>query len=97
MNSAICNAIRSRMVIRFYYDGGIRVVEPHSHGISTDGHEVLRAYQIGGYSESGQHVGWKLISINKIYGIQPEGTTFVANRHGYEPNDNCMSTIHCAV
>jgi len=85
------------MVIRFYYRGGIRVVEPHCHGISTNGYEVLRAYQIGGYSKSGQHVGWKLIPMNKIYGIQPEGTTFIANRNGYESDDRSMSTIHCAV
>jgi hypothetical protein len=93
----ICDAIRNRMVIRFYYRGGIRVVEPHCHGISTEKNEVLRAYQIGGYSNSGQHVGWKLIVINKIHGIQPEGTTFIGNRHGYDPNDLSMSTIHCAV
>lgn len=93
----ICDAIRSRMVIRFYYRGGIRVVEPHCHGISTDKSEVLRAYQIGGYSNSGQHVGWKLIAIDKIHGIRPEGTTFIVNRHGYDPNDRSMSTIHCSV
>ncbi len=93
----ICEAIRNRMVIRFYYHGGIRVVEPHCHGISTDENEVLRAYQIGGYSKSGQHVGWKLIAVKRIYGIQPEGTTFTANREGYEPNDCSMSSIHCAV
>jgi hypothetical protein len=98
MNSVtICDAIRKRMVIRFYYDGGIRIVEPHCHGISTAGNEVLRAYQIGGYSESEQHVGWKLIAMNRIYGIQPDGITFIATRPGYEPNDRSMSTIHCAV
>jgi len=93
----ICEAIRKRMVIRLYYQGGIRVVEPHCHGISTDNNEVLRAYQIGGYSRSGQHIGWKLIAVNRIYSIQPEGTTFTANREGYESHDRSMSSIHCAV
>jgi hypothetical protein len=93
----ICDAITGKMVIRFYYDGGIRVVEPHCHGTSTEGNEVLRAYQIGGYSNSGQHIGWKLIAIKRVYGIRPEGTTFAANRPGYEPNDRAMSSIHCAV
>ena len=97
MSLTICEAIRKRMVIRFYYDGGIRVVEPHCHGFSTVGHEVLRAYQIGGFSKSGNPVGWKLIAVRRIYGLQPEDTTFTEIRPGYNPSDQSMSSIHCAV
>jgi len=50
MNLEICAAIRTRSVIQFYYDGGLRTVEPHCHGVSKDGNELLRGYQTGGYS-----------------------------------------------
>lgn len=97
MNVTICEAIKKRMVIRFYYDGGIRIVEPHCHGIRADGTEVLRAYQIGGHSKSGHPVGWKLIELGKISGLQHEDTTFTNNRPGYNPSDQSMSSIHCAL
>ena len=48
MNTAICAAIKNRAVVEFYYNGGLRTVEPHCHGISTAGNEVLRGYQTGG-------------------------------------------------
>ena len=97
MNVTICEAIKKRMVIRFYYDGGIRIVEPHCHGLSADGTEVLRAYQIGGHSKSGHPVGWKLIELSRISGLQHEDTTFTNNRPGYNPGDQSMSSIHCAL
>lgn len=53
MNTIICEAIRLRKIIKFYYDGYERIVEPHTYGIHKDtGNEVLSAYQIGRYSSS---------------------------------------------
>jgi hypothetical protein len=97
MNTTICNAISRRAVIQFYYDGGIRTVEPHCHGISTAGNEVLRGYQTGGYSESGNPVGWKLFDVSKMYSLSVTNQTFTQNRPSYNPNDTSMSTIHCRV
>ena len=53
MNSISCSAIRSRNVIRFFYDGGSRTAEPFCHGASRAGNDFLRVYQIGGHCESG--------------------------------------------
>jgi len=97
MNKIICDAISKREIIQFYYDGGIRVVEPHCHGISTAGNEVLRGYQIEGFSESGNPVGWKLFDISKISSITSTGKTFAQNRPSYNPNDKAMKTVHCNV
>lgn len=97
MNTTICSAIRSRQVLRFSYDGGWRTVEPFCHGISTAGHEVLRGYQTGGYSESGNPVGWKLFQVSKIAGLMPTGQTFAGARPGYNPNDAAMAAVHCHV
>lgn len=57
MNPIICSAIRSKQVIRLYYRGGFRMIEPFCYGASTAGSELLRAYQTGGYSESGSPSG----------------------------------------
>jgi hypothetical protein len=62
MNQQICNAIRERRLIRFYYDGYQRIVQPYAYGIHKDtGNEVLRAYQVGGYSSSGDIPDWRLL------------------------------------
>jgi hypothetical protein len=97
MNSAICDAIRGRTVLIFRYDGGDRTVEPHCHGVSTAGNEVLRAYQTAGFSESGNPVGWKLFEVTKMSALQSQRETFGANRPGYNANDKGMSSVHCHV
>ena len=95
MNPAICEAIQARRVVRFYYGGGHRVVEPHCYGMSTAGHEVLRGYQTSGYSESGESVGWKLFRVSEISGLEVTRETFAGARPGYNPNDSAMATIFC--
>ena len=48
MNSLLCGAIQGKKMVNFYYDGGYRLAEPHCYGVSKDGNELLRAYQISG-------------------------------------------------
>lgn len=69
MNQTICSAIRSKLIIRFYYNGGSRTVEPFCSGVSTAGNEVLRGYQTGGYSRSGNPVAWKLFEVSQMSGL----------------------------
>ena len=97
MNTAICAAISNRAIVQFNYDGGLRTVEPHCHGISKAANEVLRGYQTGGYSSSGNPVEWKLFTVAEISGLRRTGATFLANRPGYNPNDLGMTSVHCHV
>lgn len=97
MNGTICAAISRRAIIQFTYDGGTRTVEPHAHGTSTAGNEVLRGFQTAGASQSGESVGWKLYTIAKISALREAGGTFSANRPHYNPNDEAMSVVHCHV
>lgn len=97
MNTTICSAIRSKQIITFYYDGGERSVEPFCYGVSSAGNEVLRGFQIGGYSESGNPVGWKLFRVDEISRIVLTNNTFQGNRPFYNPNDKAMTTIYCHV
>ncbi|MHA1315077.1 MAG: hypothetical protein ACTSSI_10155 [Candidatus Helarchaeota archaeon] len=97
MNQRICSAILSRKIIRFFYKGGIRLVEPYCYGISTRGNEVLRAYQISGYSESGENVGWKLFKVSDISDFSITDGEFSKIRPKYKPNDSAMTKIFCNI
>lgn len=97
MNKMICDAISKREIIQFFYDGGLRIVEPHCHGISTAGNEVLRGYQSEGFSESGKPVEWKLFDVSKISSLSNTGKIFTQNRPYYNPQDKGMKIIHCHV
>lgn len=97
MNPEICAAIRTRSVIQFYYDGGLRTVEPHCHGVSKNGNELLRGYKTGGYSQSGKPVSWKLFSVRKISSLKQTEEIFPSNRQDYNPNDRAMKSICCSV
>jgi hypothetical protein len=52
MNDLICDAIRSRHLLRFIYDGYERVIEPHSHGINPANHEVVSGWLVGGWTKT---------------------------------------------
>jgi predicted DNA-binding transcriptional regulator YafY len=97
MNTIICSAIDSRSVLSFYYNGGERIVEPFCHGSGKQGQDLLRGYQIAGYSESGNPVGWKLFRVDQMSDIDTTGEQFTGARPLYNPEDSAMRVIHCAV
>jgi hypothetical protein len=94
MKSQICNAIRGKNLIQFHYNGFDRLVEPHCYGVTTAGNEGLRAFQVGGYSNSGE-MGWKMFDLGLAFDIVMLDQTFLAPRPGYKKGDKGMSTIYC--
>lgn len=97
MNKMICSAISTRSVVNFDYDGGSRIVEPHCHGTSTAGKELLRGFQTAGASESGESYGWKLFDVAKISDLTILDQIFTSNRPNYNPNDSAMQVVCCHV
>ncbi len=95
MNQQVCEAISRHAVVEFLCHGGLRTVEPHSHGVSRRGHEVLRAWQRGGFSRSGRAEGWKLFDLERVEKWKETGEKFDAPRPGYNPADRQMSEVHC--
>lgn len=93
MNQKVIKAIENQNIIEFYYEGKLRVVEPHCYGKTTAGNEGLRAYQIDGYSSSGK-MGWKMYDLSKVDGIIVSDETFDGPRAGYNPGDKGMSHIY---
>jgi hypothetical protein len=93
MNATICDAINQKLVLEFYYDGMFRQVEAFCYGLGTSGNELLRAYQIGGYSKSGNPYGWKLFEVNKMTFVTLSVTQHIGIRYDYKPNDSAMQVI----
>lgn len=94
MNQQICQAINDRSRLSFYYDGLPREIEPHAHGHSSAGKEVVRGYQTAGES-SQENLGWRLWSVGKMKSLQVSDANFVNPRPGYKRGDANMHPVHC--
>ena len=94
--STLCAAIASRRLVRFAYAGGLRTVEPHAHGWSAAGVELLRGYQTFGFSSSGEAAGWKTFHVAKILGLRAEEETFQP-RPEFNPDEPGFGRLCCAV
>lgn len=94
MNQTIINAINNMEVLSFTYKGNSRVVEPHAYGMGSDGDDLLRAYQVGGYSSSGRLPKWRLFEVNEIDNLSPTGEKFNGARPNYHRNDQVMDRIY---
>jgi hypothetical protein len=93
MNKELVSAIRNKTVLKFHYNGEERFVEPQTYGLSTAGHEVLRAYQRAGGSKSGQSRMAKLFDVQKISDLEKTEEKFTAALPSHNPNDSAMVEI----
>lgn len=90
---SIVDAIETRHLLTFNYDGYMRTVEPHTFGIDRKGHLALRAYQVSGGSESGEYVGWKMFHGAGIHGLTMLAQTFPGPRPKYKRGDIAFASI----
>jgi hypothetical protein len=97
MLALLCQAIETRKLLAFTYEGHARVVAPYAHGYTRTGSEVLRAVQVRGSSRSGHVGGGKLWTISKMRLVRTLAESFVPNDPEYEPNDVAMLTVHCRI
>lgn len=96
MNPALCSAIHQKLLLAFSY-GGSRVAEPYCYGFSAAGKELLRAYQVAGYSESGNPQGWKLFHVEKMMNLHVSDISFAGTRPEYNPQDPAMEVVYCSL
>ena len=96
MNQQICLAIKSKHHLVFNYDGLPRVIEPHAHGTSSTGKEVVRGFQTEGQSSSAR-LGWRLWDVAKMESFHVSDTTFADARPDYVPGDSHMNPVHCEI
>lgn len=84
------NAIQEQLCIEVNYFPGRRILEPHAFGISSEGNRLLRAFQTSGASSTGEHMGWKLMRVDRIENIVVLSSTFQSPRLGYRKGDSAM-------
>ena len=94
MDQRICAAIKSQHRLVFRYDRLPREIEPHAHGTSSRGKEVVRGYQTDGQSRSGP-LGWRLWDVAKMEAFRVSESTFANPRSGYIRGDSHMHPVHC--
>lgn len=90
MHAKILKAIDEKRLLGVFYDPGYRIVEPCAYGQSSEGNDLLRAFQTGGASASGEHVHWKLFRADRIRQIELLDEHFVGDRPEYRRNDKAM-------
>jgi len=90
-----CEALRSGRCLEIHYDGYTRIVEVHAVGYSTEGHALMRVWQVRGGSASGERAGWKLLRLDETRGHVLTSESSAAPRHGYRSTDSAMTRIVC--
>ena len=92
-----CAAISARAVLRVRYQGQVRVIEPHTHGWTSTGTEVLLVYQSEGPSASGESEGWKTLHVAKFESVEVMDVAFLRARSTFDPAAPEVGRIHCQV
>jgi hypothetical protein len=98
--AALRGAIKARRVIKFYYHGGCRTVEPFALGITMRGdadNESLICYQTGGHSDLNKTEGWRLYRASEMEDITVMKEEFTGARPGYDPDNIDMVEIFACV
>ncbi|MFA7190190.1 MAG: hypothetical protein WC117_08905 [Sphaerochaetaceae bacterium] len=96
VKSNLCTAIKNFRRVSIIYDKQVRVVDPYLVGTNKKGSEALRAYQVGGYSSSGNLPAWRLYLLKNIDSVEILDTSFKIHPQ-YNPNDKDMVQISCRV
>ena len=96
MDNRIIQAVQNQQLLRFQYDGGERVVEPHCYGQTTKGNEAIRAFQVRGYSSTGT-LGWRIFKLTKATSMEVLDEVFDNPRSDYKRGDEGMSVIYAEI
>lgn len=96
----ICRSIIERKILKFYYRGTERVVEPYICGIDGHGREILLGYQTEEREYPVRNWGWRLFLLNEMSYLGVTRTEFNTVRttlKPFDPVDLRMTNIYCAI
>lgn len=99
MDLKIINAIKAKSVLKVNYKmEGERLIEPFCYGVGSTGNELLRAWQVSGFSNHpGKLLPWRLFVVGNMSEIQVTEENFEGKRPNYNANDSAMTEIYCHV
>ena len=92
-----CLALREGKILDLHYDGYGRCLEVHVCGYTKQGHAVVRGWQVGGGSSSGERTGWKLMRLDEASAAHLSDQVSQAPRKGFKLGDPAMARIICEV
>ncbi len=87
MNYALLHALQKHRIVSFRYDGLIRIVGPHTYGITIARHEAWSGYQIGGFSRSMNPPSWRLYLLSDMRNLIVTDAMFGDVRLDYNSDD----------
>lgn len=96
----VCRAIIEKKIIRFYYRGTERVVEPYICGIDKHDRTMLLGYQTEERDFPVRNWGWRLFELREMsyLGVtRNEFNTPRATLNPFNPLDVAMKEIYCSV
>lgn len=79
MDQLIIDAISDKSIISFYYDGRLRIAEPHVFGIKNNKKSIL-CWQIRGESSRGNLPEWRRFELAKILSLETISEKFLGKR-----------------
>jgi hypothetical protein len=82
--------------VRLTYGAHERIVEPHLHGFTSEGREVVLGWQLEGGSASNDPQPWRLFQIDRIATLEVLAEGFGA-RQTFSTASREVRTVHCAV
>lgn len=94
MKDIIIIAIENRQLLEFTYKGHLRIVEPHTFGVFSNGNEILVSFQIDGTSDSGGVPDWRPFTFSKIQNLKVLNELFSGTRSGYKKGDSRFTLIY---
>ena len=92
-----CNALREGKCLELRYDGFTRIVEVHAVGVTKEGHDVMRVWQVRGGSVGKESVGWKLLRLDEAFSPRLTDEKSEAPRRDYKRGDEAMRLISCQI
>jgi hypothetical protein len=95
--SVACDALRQGKCLQLSYDGYVRVVEVHAVGVTQEGNDIMRVWQVRGGSNSRNPTGWKLLRLDEAFGAHVTDEKSEAPRRGYKRGDEAMQVITCQI
>ena len=79
VHQGILTAIHEKRLLRFFYHGKIRIVEPQDYGIQK-GAVQLFTYQFAGESSSGSLPDWRKFNVKSMSKVDLLDKTFRGSR-----------------
>ena len=96
MNQVIIDAITEQRLLSLWWQGGTRTVQPHAYGLNTKGNDMMRSWQVSGFSRSHKIPAWKPILVNDARSFVMLDDHFDPHDQ-YQPNDKHLTHIYAQI